>query len=127
MFSDSEIQKKAQTMYNNALFGIRKQGCQSLGSDDFVCMYRGDNGTKCALGHSIPDAEYRSAFEGCGIANNTFNFARNWFVKSFGEGCMELAYSLQMIHDKNYANFELQMKACAEQYGLTYTSLEHSV
>lgn len=28
------------------------------------CRYRGDNGTKCAVGHLIPDDKYSPSFEG---------------------------------------------------------------
>lgn len=47
-----------QEIYNNALFGIRGQNYARSATVGGRCVYRGDRGLKCALGHSIPDSEY---------------------------------------------------------------------
>jgi hypothetical protein len=52
-----------QQIFTNAVNGIRRQGTYA-GSIDRACMYRGPNGTACAIGHNIPDDRYRPGIEG---------------------------------------------------------------
>ena len=41
------------------------QGCRALkDSSTHICAYRGKNGTKCAIGHLIPDENYKADMEG---------------------------------------------------------------
>lgn len=41
---------------------LLKQGCPSH-DESGACMYRGQNGTKCAVGHAIADAAYHPGIE----------------------------------------------------------------
>ena len=43
-----------QEIFDKALFGIRAQNYQRS-VYDYSCRYRGENGTKCAVGHCIDD------------------------------------------------------------------------
>ena len=43
------------------------QGSQSLAADGRSCMYRGENGTKCAIGVVIADEFYDPSFEGASV------------------------------------------------------------
>ena len=56
----------SQEVFDYILDGIRKQGGPSIKSDGLssACMYRGDNGRKCAVGLCIPDELYIPAMEG---------------------------------------------------------------
>lgn len=60
------------------------------------CLYRGPNGTKCAIGLFIPDKLYNSAME-----NTSINklYANNEGIKSFMPLEKEAMSLLQTIHD----------------------------
>ena len=51
-----------QTIFNKVVRHLRQQGQKS--SDQNGCLYRGPNGTKCAIGCLIPDKKYNSNMEG---------------------------------------------------------------
>lgn len=49
-----------------AIDKVIEQGCKSGGYDedsDYQCLYRGPNGTKCAVGHLIADEFYTPELE----------------------------------------------------------------
>ena len=50
-----------QDVFNIAANGILKQGKRSVSG---LCLYRGPNGLKCAIGMLIPDELYENHFEG---------------------------------------------------------------
>lgn len=53
-----------QNIFTMAYVGLALQGFKKSVDDvDVHCMYRGENGLKCAIGHCIPDEEYREEFE----------------------------------------------------------------
>lgn len=45
-----------QKLFDTAVRGIVAQGGPALNVN--YCVYRAPNGNKCAIGHSIPDADY---------------------------------------------------------------------
>lgn len=45
-----------------------KQGKRSLAPDGVGCMYRGEGGTKCAIGEIIPDKLYGCHLEGASFS-----------------------------------------------------------
>lgn len=50
----------------DAIRATFKQGKRAGSVDEegnFGCLYRGDEGTKCLLGHMIPDSEYKGSFD----------------------------------------------------------------
>lgn len=50
-----------QQVYDNALFGVRKQGRASGEVNEkgsYFCHYRSGDGCKCGIGHSISDDDY---------------------------------------------------------------------
>ena len=51
-----------QDIFNTAANGLLKQGKKSM--DRSSCMYRGQNGLKCAIGMLMPDNLYDSIMEG---------------------------------------------------------------
>lgn len=55
-----------QELFDKACKGIVDQGGPSI--DTRGCVYRSNNGRKCAAGHLIPDEEYSPAWEGNGVA-----------------------------------------------------------
>lgn len=60
------------------------------------CAYRGDNGTRCAVGFLIEDDEYRDIFEGKTVDELVAKFAA-FDVKD--EETVALLCSLQYAHD----------------------------
>ena len=53
-----------QEIFTKAYQGLKSQGFQrSVALDIFGCAYRGAAGKKCAIGHLIPDENYRPSLE----------------------------------------------------------------
>jgi hypothetical protein len=77
---------------------IEQGGCSitDLGNGDSICMYRGNNGRKCAVGHCIPDEKYRPSLE-CSPVNSLIHY------KVIDEEYLEHGYVLQLLqrlHDR---------------------------
>lgn len=54
-----------QQAFNRIARHLMKQGEHSKEIGDYgSCLYRGPNGTKCAIGALIPDSQYDENFEG---------------------------------------------------------------
>lgn len=53
--------RTAQQLFDTAVGALLAQGVRSF--DDGMCRYRGPDGTKCAVGHLIPDEVYDEAME----------------------------------------------------------------
>ena len=135
-----------QMLFDNALFGVRRQGGPSLrtikvagmnGSLD-VCAYRGGDGKRCAVGWNIEDHEYQPTFEGKLIkSDSTFIPERLWPYRLF-------LREIQQAHDAGWNNFtyfqrtygrdfakrqytqgfNVRMKEIAQRFGLAYTEGE---
>jgi len=52
-----------QQIFDAGVSGVLAQGGYSANAFG-DCLYRGANGCKCALGHSIPDDDYDTSLEG---------------------------------------------------------------
>jgi len=88
-----------QEIFNKVWNGFKNQNWERSIDEENGCAYRGRCGTKCAVGHLIPDEEYRSLMEG-----NTFwglieagIFSEN-LEKEFKDE-MNFISNLQTIHD----------------------------
>lgn len=53
----------AQEVFDKVVTHLYTQGVQSVGADG-MCLYRGPNGTMCAVGALISDEDYDESFEG---------------------------------------------------------------
>jgi hypothetical protein len=109
-----------QTAFDIAYKGIIAQGGPSvmLKGGETACLYRGENGRKCAIGHLIPDEMYTSDMDGeyssleCAIQDSEI-------VIDF-----EFALDLQTVHDslsrsENFIEeFKVGMAGLAAQYNL---------
>lgn len=117
----------SQTLYDNALFGIRKQGKASVLADKGKCLYRGPDNCKCAAGHNITDEEYMPQMdEGNGTAI-TVSFIGKYHLNRLA-GFESFLRELQLAHDEAsfYENdfltiFEGNMKRLAQRYNLRYS------
>lgn len=63
----TNIQETFDTIYKHLL----DQGGKSVDRDTGICMYRGPNGTKCAIGCLIPDDKYDPKWERLPIGDLT--------------------------------------------------------
>ena len=104
------------TRVKNHLLKQRAKSIDYTGS----CMYRGENGLKCALGCLIPEKKYKLEFEGEGPSKDSGNDA---IRKACGlrKNQIDLAISLQCIHDNVMIdNWKSNLKDFARYNKLTY-------
>lgn len=62
-----DLTKEQLEIIEDAVRATFKQGKRAGSRDDrgnFGCKYRGEGGTKCLVGHMIPDSEYKPSFDG---------------------------------------------------------------
>jgi len=124
----------ASTYTNQSVFDyvcqhLAKQGRRSARDDEdrdtpYGCLYRGPEGTMCAVGCLIPDAEYDKSIEGMSILNmkesqvpiELIPFKRN-----------ELLYKLQDAHDRALSPVRLRemLNKIAAYYGLHDDQITH--
>lgn len=130
----------AQQVFDNALFGLRKQRIKSLGKDH-VCMYRGTTTKgetlRCGIGFSVDDDIGKMMDESDGPAIASL-VASNQDVRSiFGHLNLHFLRELQAAHDETLASdaesedevevvrcmsyFETAMSNIADTYKLNYT------
>lgn len=67
------------------------QGTKSVSVSGGVCMYRGENKRKCAVGHLISDKSYSSSFE--------HNLISGLEIFNLSEDTKSVMERLQWIHD----------------------------
>lgn len=93
-----------QELFNKGYLGVLAQGGPSV-NEQGVCRYRGVNGTKCAVGHMIPDGVYYPGMEGSWITdlvkeNPTTLGDDSRFLQLF-QGCHDSAYEeTRMLADE---------------------------
>lgn len=118
-----------QQAFDKALFGIRAQGYKRS-MKGIVCMYRGNNGTKCAVGHCIPDELYDPAFDDREKMTNwaviSADHKNSQAVQLLSACSSELLYEMQTCHDympekEAHVFFEKEMRDIAKQFDLVYT------
>lgn len=76
------------------------------GTNKTRCMYRGHNGTKCAIGCLITDEEYKPSMEGLGITEIRGKYI---FPTSITKHSGHFLSVLQSLHD-NHSSFSLDNK-----------------
>lgn len=120
--------KTKQELFDNALFGIRAQGYErGYSASTGLCQYRGDNGTKCAIGYSIADDNYDPQYD------NGDGDALGAFAAALGaepdDEMTQFMFHLQHCHDAGAPAralladvFEARMRGFAERNGLIYTA-----
>ena len=91
-----------QVIFDKVATHLLKQRVKSIGAPG-GCMYRGDNGTACAVGCLITYENYKSSFEGRG---SMYEPVIEAVEKSLGFGLskelQDFLYALQGIHDRDY-------------------------
>lgn len=114
-----------QQIFDYVVDKLRKQNRKSMniepGSDEGVCVYRSDDGCKCAAGHLIGDDEYTPKMEGM-VFFGVESVFENLFESPPSEEQNQLIGSLQSVHDSTeVSEWEEGFKTVSIRYGLTYT------
>ena len=126
-----------QEIFNRVLSHIRLQKVQAVGSRE-QCVYRGPEGTKCAVGCLIPDDVYNADMEGSVIREVMYN---SMYVPALKDSLdaigihqdqYPLLAQLQDAHDGenqvvdwNLPNWEDEMREIANAFNLEYKEPVH--
>ena len=81
------------------------------------CVYRGPNGTKCAIGCLIPDNLYRKGMEGDSASAVVSGLG--WELDLQLVDCIQEAHD-NLLSQDNLSPFRNQMKTIAGLYGLEW-------
>ena len=113
----------AQEIFNKVVTHLRNQKIKSVGlnkggiGENYICLYRGPNGTKCAVGCLIPDNVYQQKFEGHKVVYLATNYPE---IEKLIHGNEILIAQLQGIHDYNrYEDWEDDFNILAKKCNLT--------
>lgn len=112
-----------QTAFNIVKNHLLTQMTKSMGKNNFgdtQCLYRGPNGTKCAIGALITDEEYKriedKEFQSYGVYV-LFSLQ----LESLKELDSDFLGELQIIHDEyEVTSWKNQLEIFAEKYNLQY-------
>jgi len=106
-----------QEAFNKVVKHLLAQMKQSSKGDN--CLYRGPNGTKCAIGCLIPDELYDPKMENT-IAFNIKHF-NNKMLMLFNGIDIDLLEALQEVHDQSSPDqWTNNLKLVAENHNLTW-------
>lgn len=124
-----------QKVFDNALFGVRGQGYKQSRrrlTDGLLgpCLYRGPDGLKCGIGHSIEDDALAREMDtgdvgGCGGQSIRACLLDSRVFAIFGGVDKSLLKDLQDAHDSCDSSphkFEASMADVASAFGLSYTA-----
>ncbi|WP_454287229.1 hypothetical protein [Rhizobium arsenicireducens] len=101
------------TVFDTVTRHLLAQNAISHDPDQDLCMYRGPNGLKCAVGILISDKDYHPEMEGKSVDQ----------IGLFTEN-RELLNQLQAIHDGDEpSRWRLCLTDLADEYGLTKEAL----
>lgn len=110
--------KSQQEVFDLVVNHLREQGCKSIGENG-VCLYRGSNGTKCAVGVLIPDNLYILEMEGKSILElkTKYYYLRPRLYHS------KLLMELQRVHDDySTEEWEKRFEEVAKEFNLEYSA-----
>jgi hypothetical protein len=85
---------KAQAIFDTVVAHLGKQGRPAINTEN-SCLYRGPDGTKCAVGFLLKDKQYKPEMEGRDVNGLVNNFK----VPAFFSKNEELLHRLQRAHD----------------------------
>lgn len=109
-----------QQAFDKAYLGLKAQGFERSHENE-VCLYRGPDGKKCALGHLIPDDQYRHDMEGRGVGWILRNFPEALPLELHNDRTMRDLRRLQQCHDLSGSPeaMKARLHQYAEVHGLT--------
>jgi hypothetical protein len=115
-----------QDLLDTVVNALLKQGCVSVASSSSSanCLYRGLNGTKCAIGHLIPDELYTEDLEFGGIRSLFHSRTHLKVLQEAGIAHLSLDFLslLQAAHDTDMRDgkefYSARMRNIAHEYRL---------
>lgn len=119
-----------QEIFDTVAKHLFAQGKPAL--DDYgACVYRGENGMRCAVGCLITDEEYSLDME----YKSAKTVVRDWGIEAIHPGSFDLAESLQKVHDyekdddgytpwNDTGTMRNALRNVAVEYGLNYSILD---
>lgn len=110
-----------QEMFNKAYIGVMTQGVQSKSNGS--CLYRGPNGTKCAVGFLIDDDVAKAWDDNSGIIVDCNLKLLSAEMEDDFRANMDLLIEMQSIHDSDdfedfSTTFKTRMADLAKEQGL---------
>ncbi len=130
-----------QAWFDTMLQHLRRQGCRATGflqhCSGEVCLYRGNNGTMCAVGCLVPGDKYIHAMEGGDVRGKSLEIGSALGFSEHDYEAIEFLKQAQEIHDGGIdqasihrsqvvkdalfrSNLEPCFKALAFRHGLVY-------
>jgi len=112
-----------QEVFDYVIGHLVSQGKQSLQTEGWEpCAYRGENGTKCAVGALIPDEVYNDGMEGNPVDGLIERFPRECLITGIIKHA-NLLIDLQKLHDdqsvwKDNGRFKDRVVAIAKNNNL---------
>lgn len=121
-----------QSTYTKILLALREQGRPSLTEGpegQMNCMYRGDDGAKCAVGHLILEEVYSPRLEYWSVGSDPIMAALAASGIAPTHPMLNLLQACQIAHDSqlfeaSLENWEQAMEQIAAEFSLTYTAPE---
>jgi hypothetical protein len=115
-----------QEIFNRVLFEMRGRNYARSVSRYGACVYRGDNGLRCAAGLFLSDENYTELIEGIALFDASEILRRCGKKFDVDEAQLDLLAALQRVHDlyEGETAFERHMEALAARENLTYTPLQ---
>lgn len=93
----------AQEMFDIAVGGVLRQGGPGVIKNGTRCRLRGDDGTKCAFGHMIPDEHYEEWMAGFGVQTVVDKLIQADKI-DLSAGVMQNSTGRRLIHELMYAH-----------------------
>lgn len=114
---------RPQTLFNRVVRHLLRQNKRAMQNGS--CMYRTDEGYKCAIGGVLPDSLYQPKLEGRGytglIDSGQVGVIATKIEKYFGKDNQQLAAALQSVHDFSTPCCWLdELKRIARDYKLAW-------
>lgn len=101
---------------------LRQQGCRALRNG--VCCYRGDHGTKCAVGALITDEQYDIMTRPNGLE---WSLGPTAELIGMSRDDRDFLRAVQAVHDGvPIKDWDEHLREIAVEYNLTYPELEVS-
>lgn len=100
LFGSEKQMNKAQELFDRSVKGLINQKFVRSADGSGHCMYRGPNGTKCAIGHLIEDSEYVKEMEGKSFYALIIRYGDSIkAMENLSDNEKYLLYDLQTVHD----------------------------
>jgi hypothetical protein len=111
-----------QEIFDKVTMHLLRQGKKSQSAgDNTTCLYRGPDGTSCAVGCLIKDEFYFSSLENLGVdTTEVIEALRQSGVMGASFSSLGLLNDLQKLHDyANPSEWKEELSALAKRWGLS--------